>query len=135
MNRKRFLIISIIGTLAFLLTVIGWFKVSAQEFGLTSGLICLGAACLYVFFFTELGLRFLKSPIQVTTNVRTLLVTCCLLLFVMELFLRFGTDQYTTYMEKAEGGSYHSINHHSGLSWFHLRTPLKDYTYKRVEFS
>ncbi len=100
-----------------------------------TGLIFLGAVYLFFIFLAELLIQHLKCSTHTAANVRTLLVTCGVLLLVLELFLRFGTDQYATHRERAKGASYRSINRHTGRSSLNVHKPNIDLKRKRHEFT
>ncbi len=128
-------IILILGILSLILTVTGWIRLNAKAYNFTTGLVCLGAVCLLGILVAEIIMRSMKTQARTTSNLRTLLVTIGLLIFVLEIFLRFGIDQYATHREKAKGEGYKSINRHIGRSWIYTRKRNADITKKRLEFT
>jgi hypothetical protein len=99
-----------------------------------TGFLFLLLACLIIAAIVEAGLSWLKTAAALRTNVRVLLVTTTLLLFGVELFLRFGLARYATYSE-SNHGRYESIYKPWHVAWFHVYPALKSVDLRKTEFT
>jgi lysophospholipase L1-like esterase len=99
-----------------------------------TGFLFLLLACLIIAVIVEAGLSLLKASAALRTNVRVLLVTTTLLLFGVELFLRFGLARHATYSE-SNHGRYASIYRPGHGAWFHVYPALKSVELRKTEFT
>jgi len=100
----------------------------------TTGFLFLLLACLIIAVVVEAGLSLLKASAAMETNVRVLLVTTTLLLFGVELLLRFGLARYATYIE-SNHGRYESIYKPWHDDWLHVYPALKTVELPKTEFT
>lgn len=109
-------------------------RVADGALNLTTGLLLVGAAGIGLFLLVELTQGVLGTSGPARSRMRVTLVTTGLLIFGLELFVRFGTGTYATYFERNGETVYSSVSDHTGPSWFHTYSPDTDAMWTTADF-
>lgn len=119
MKKHHLLLLIITMTLASLV----YFLLGIEAFNIITGMLFLTTICTFGFLVSEIVISRVGWLGDRRNEVRLSVVTTILLLFAMELFFRFGTDQYMTYAEKNGSTNYVSLYRQSKPTWFHTHAP------------
>ena len=101
----------------------------------TTGMLFLGTVWGFTLLLAETLVRALGWSADIANKVRLLLITCSILSFGMEGFLRFGLRTHETYMERQGFPTYESIFQPWMPSWFHVREANGEIKQVRAEFT
>ena len=130
MTKKHTLLF--LASIALVATV--YYRIRVDELNLTTGLVFLAAIALFGYLMLETALALWRPLSDRANKLRLLLATISVLVCVLELFLRYGVDDYATYWELS-GRSYRSLFHQTGPSWFHTNPPYQELTFTMPEFT
>ena len=132
-----------IRTAAFtVLTVVlgmgAYLRVENQQLDLLTGLLLLAAVVTAAIAITEIGLRMFAAPAHLTVGIRLVVVTCGLMLGMVEIGLRLS-GIYESYLEKATGKGFRATYQpkYQGTlpTWFHVYGRHVKFTHQRSEFA
>lgn len=112
-----------------------YYFVTIDKLNVFTGMLFLSMLSSFVWLFTETLLNLLNVSRDARNNIRLSLLTTIVLLFAMELFLRFGLGTYSNYLEQNGSGDYVSPYSQNTQSWFHTYYPNSTFNLLRPEFS
>ena len=112
-----------------------YMRVRADALNLTTGLLFLGIICTLAFLVSEGSMRILAQSANWKNPIRLLLATVSALLFVVEIFLRYGLGLHATYMERNGESGYQSAFGSMTPFWFQVFSPNVEIRQPRTEFN
>ncbi len=117
------------------LIVLLYYLVTKDELNLITGLIFLAAVGVSVFIVADVVTVLFKASANTRNNIRLLVITVLILTVGVELFLRFGLNKYSTYLERNGRRNYFSLYQYNNPTWFHLRGANQDLVEEKPEFT
>jgi lysophospholipase L1-like esterase len=112
-----------------------YYLVSIDKLNVFTGMLFLFAVSSFVSLVAETILKMLNLSSDSKNNIRLSLLTTIVMIFAMELFLRFGLDKYSNYHERNGSGDYVSPYSQNTITWFHTYSPNSNSNLLRAEFS
>lgn len=102
---------------------------------MSTGLLLLGAICVFAFLVCEGVARVFAGSPNWKNQARLLVTTVGILLFVVEIFLRYGLGFHMTYMERNGSSSYQSGFGQRNPTWFNVLGPDTEIRHVKREFT
>jgi lysophospholipase L1-like esterase len=115
-----------------------YYRVTIGALNWATGMLFLATVWVGLFGIAETAMRLFKVFQNTKVNMRLFLITTGILLIGVELFLRFGVDKYSNYVEKNGSKTYVSLYQAHGnnsSSWFHVQAKDQDLRYQKTEFT
>jgi lysophospholipase L1-like esterase len=126
---------TLLALVVFTLGDIVYHRVTADELNLPTGLFLLAAVSVVVSLMSESAMDIVGPSSDSRSRIRLLVITISLLLFGVELFLRYGLKRYASYMELNGQSHYTSIYPKGDETWFHTYGDREEITDPRREFT
>lgn len=112
-----------------------YYRINADELNLLTGVLFLSTLCSAAFLLAEATMKMVGRSKNAKAKIRLLLITFSIMLFVGEMFLRFGLNKYSNYYEQNGSRNYLSIYKYGNTSWFHVHEANNNITWAKKELS